>query len=496
MWHGQQGVTSRRAPLGVSLALHVLAFLALMEAPGIELPRTSESEYKQAISGKEDKIVWYKFPKALPHVTPPAANQDKRPLRADSVASQAMVSAPKDAPKRDRMVFVPTPPVAAPQPLESPNLLAIKLPDQPFVTPPDLVRPAPARVDVPDAPELKPVETASAQVTVRLPPKPFAAPNRPPRIPAVMPLAPEAPQLSASLAPAGSLPGNPAKLPARPFTAPPSAGSPARNSEPILEGPPKSQDLNLAVVGLNPLERTFTLPSAPSPAAFSAGPKINPEGATAEGAGKGVIIPDLFVRGDLQNKPTPNKPGLLAEAYAAPTSAATLRAAMRGATNNGELVTDLPPAAALPRPATATKVSGAPDPRFNGRDVYMMAIQMPNLTSYSGSWLMWYADRTLRESGLAPVAAPVPHRKVDPKYLPAAIAEGVEGNVTLGCVVDREGKVSGVELIRGADSRLVQSAAEALSKWLFYPATRNGVPVEVDVLVEIPFRLAPKTPRR
>ena len=52
----------------------------------------------------------------------------------------------------------------------------------------------------------------------------------------------------------------------------------------------------------------------------------------------------------------------------------------------------------------------------------MMAIQMPNLTSYSGSWLMWYADRTAREAGLAPVAPPVAHRKVDPKYIAAAAA--------------------------------------------------------------------------
>src|SRR5881397_584101 len=73
-----------------------------------------------------------------------------------------------------------------------------------------------------------------------------------------------------------------------------------------------------------------------------------------------------------------------------------------------------------------TKVSGAPDPRFNGRDVFMMAIQMPNLTSYSGSWLMWYADRTAREAGLAPIAAPVPHRKVDPKYVATAVEERVE----------------------------------------------------------------------
>jgi len=41
-----------------------------------------------------------------------------------------------------------------------------------------------------------------------------------------------------------------------------------------------------------------------------------------------------------------------------------------------------------PGVAGAVRVSNAPEKRFNGRDVYMMAIQMPNLTSYSGSWLM------------------------------------------------------------------------------------------------------------
>jgi TonB family protein len=76
------------------------------------------------------------------------------------------------------------------------------------------------------------------------------------------------------------------------------------------------------------------------------------------------------------------------------------------------------------------------------------------------------------------------------------VEERVEGKVTLGCVVDRQGKVSGVELIRGIDGRLNQSAQEALAKWEFYPATRNGLPIEVDVLVEIPFTLAPKPPRR
>jgi protein TonB len=104
---------------------------------------------------------------------------------------------------------------------------------------------------------------------------------------------------------------------------------------------------------------------------------------------------------------------------------------------------------------------------------------------------MWYAAHTEREPNLTPIAAPVPYRKVDPKYMPSAISDHVEGKVQLFCVIGREGKVSSIELLRGADARLNQSAEEALAKWEFYPATRDGQPVDVDVVVEIPFVLAP-----
>ena len=83
----------------------------------------------------------------------------------------------------------------------------------------------------------------------------------------------------------------------------------------------------------------------------------------------------------------------------------------------------------------------------------MMAIQMPNLTSYSGSWLMWYSDRTAREVGLAPVSPPVAHRKVDPKY----VARRPQGRahrkckVQLACVISKDGfqAISNVEVVRG-----------------------------------------------
>ena len=49
-----------------------------------------------------------------------------------------------------------------------------------------------------------------------------------------------------------------------------------------------------------------------------------------------------------------------------------------------------------------------------------------------------------------------------------------------------------MELVHGLDPRLDRTAEEALAKWQFTPAMRNGEPVDVDILVEIPFRLKPR----
>jgi protein TonB len=88
--------------------------------------------------------------------------------------------------------------------------------------------------------------------------------------------------------------------------------------------------------------------------------------------------------------------------------------------------------------------------------------------------------------------APSPIRKVDPKYVAAAAAEGVQGVVRLGAVIRRDGRVEAVKLLRHLDDRLDASAMESLAKWRFEPAQRNGSPVDVDAVFEIPFRLAPK----
>jgi TonB family protein len=120
---------------------------------------------------------------------------------------------------------------------------------------------------------------------------------------------------------------------------------------------------------------------------------------------------------------------------------------------------------------------------------------MPNVTSYSGSWIIWFAEREPVPGQIPDVRPPLALHKVDPKYVPAAADEKVEGKVRLAAVIRRDGHVDTVELLQHLDDRLDRSATEALAKWEFTPALRNGAPVEVDAVFEIPFHLAPRTSR-
>ena len=104
--------------------------------------------------------------------------------------------------------------------------------------------------------------------------------------------------------------------------------------------------------------------------------------------------------------------------------------------------------------------------------------------------MIWYAERNATAEG--ELTLPVPLRKVDPKYFPAAMAEGVEGTVRLAAIILKNGRVASVRLLKHLDDRLDQSAQDAMDGWQFEPAQRNGQPVDIDVVVEVPFRLAPR----
>jgi TonB family protein len=280
----------------------------------------------------------------------------------------------------------------------------------------------------------------------------------------------------------------------RPFEPPPSRGSGGVKqgvSVPVLPSAPPPEEasgtpgeLNAVVVGLNPGNQMAALPPVSRPAEFSAGPKLNPHGGSGEGNSAAISVPDLTIRsGNIDTRSTIMARNTPPRTLAGPSTTDALREAAKYITVDE-----------IGRPS-ATRVANAPDARFDGRAVYMMAIQMPNITSYVGSWLMWYSERTSRPISTAVISPPVVHRKVDPKYIAAAVSERVEGQVRLTAVIRKDGTVGAVELVRGIDDRLDRTAQEALAKWQFAPAMRNGEPIDVDILVEIPFHLAPRAER-
>jgi TonB family protein len=128
-----------------------------------------------------------------------------------------------------------------------------------------------------------------------------------------------------------------------------------------------------------------------------------------------------------------------------------------------------------------------------GRAVYELSVNMPNVNSYSGSWIIQFAEIKEDNESKGTVMPPSPRTKVDPVYSRAAIDEKIEGDVILHALIRRDGLVDNIEVIKPLDDRLDESAALALGKWRFNPATKDGVPIDVETVVRIPFRLIPLT---
>ena len=73
---------------------------------------------------------------------------------------------------------------------------------------------------------------------------------------------------------------------------------------------------------------------------------------------------------------------------------------------------------------------------------------------------------------------------------PGPIRQNVGGTVIPYAVIHADGTVGNVRVLRSVDQRLDQFASEAIKKWQFQPATKDGAPVDVEATFSIPFRPA------
>lgn len=138
------------------------------------------------------------------------------------------------------------------------------------------------------------------------------------------------------------------------------------------------------------------------------------------------------------------------------------------------------------RPLSSPNVPEKPDAVFGTKKYYSMTLNMPSVTSASGSCVIRFAELKEQQSA-GELTAPIAMLKVDPAYPPEAIRERVEGTVTLYAVIHKDGTVGEVKVLKGVDERLDRNAQDALSRWHFQPATRNGSAVDLEAVVQIPF---------
>ncbi|HZP91822.1 MAG TPA: hypothetical protein VFB20_02930, partial [Burkholderiales bacterium] len=382
--------------------------LALPEAPSVEMARVKAVELATPAGPK---------PRAFkaPLEAPPEFGKPALPaapeltIASDRTANPTALLPPVQTARRTfippvEAVHRPVPQVAdlasAPRIDFQPSPAAPLLPGTParairrFATPEVDHTPAPEPANLPAAPQLETPAGAQQLALQEATPRvlrPFAAPMKTPR---------------------------PVAAPATPLT-----------DAPTVATGNQSSDAALAIVSLFPTRNApVPAPKASQKAGFSAGPQPRPEGGDSSAQASPVTVPGLLIQGGEKESRA-----ALRATLEAPTSQSNLSAAARS-------VRVIAPGAAVG--TQARRATAVPDPRLSGRLVYTIAIQMPNVTSYSGSWIVWFADHEPARDHTAPaMRAPLPLRKVDPKYIPAAADEKVEGTVRLAAVIRRDGRV-------------------------------------------------------
>jgi protein TonB len=139
-------------------------------------------------------------------------------------------------------------------------------------------------------------------------------------------------------------------------------------------------------------------------------------------------------------------------------------------------------------PVSSDKVTDVDRQVFGDRRFYAMTLNMPNLNSVTGSWVIRFAELKAADKQ-GELLAPVPTEKSDPGYPLELIRANVHGSVTLRAVIHSDGRVGDVTVLNSADDRLDSYAASALSRWKFLPALKEGKPVALEAVVVIPFRV-------
>jgi protein TonB len=84
---------------------------------------------------------------------------------------------------------------------------------------------------------------------------------------------------------------------------------------------------------------------------------------------------------------------------------------------------------------------------------------------------------------------PVPVKTPPPEYPEAMKRQGVSGVVAVSIVIDEKGLVISSSVAKSSQAEFEAPALEAIKKWKFKPAQKDGAPVKMKVTIPIRFNL-------
>jgi protein TonB len=92
-------------------------------------------------------------------------------------------------------------------------------------------------------------------------------------------------------------------------------------------------------------------------------------------------------------------------------------------------------------------------------------------------------------AGTGTVKEPKLIHKVVPFYPETARRARIQGAVILEVIIDYQGGVRDVKVLRGLPEGLTESAIEAVKQWRYEPSTMDGQPVEVLFILTVRFNM-------
>ena len=227
---------------------------------------------------------------------------------------------------------------------------------------------------------------------------------------------------------------------------------------------------DIAVASLHPnQDPDAPVPNGERPGRFSKAPTQGPASSGDANAAASLIVPDLTIR-----KPQPE---------AAPMPPPTHEILYAERVRSVPLST-----LSVPLRPSSRMIPQEVDARFQGRSVYTIVIPMERMVTYTGDWIMWFADRGSKPGETPVVRAPVPVRKIEPVDQPAP-SDRTRERIAFAATLGKNGRLNGITLLTKTTAAVQRAVFQDVTAWEFRPATRDGLPVDVDVVLEIPFSI-------